>query len=674
MIHQILEDNDGTFWVSAKSTLHIFDRKSGKVIKSYKPDPDNPNSIIRTKFFRSLIIDKDNPDIFWFGSHESGLQKFNKKKEIFSHYKHDAKQPESLSHESLRIIYDDAKGYLWVPSFNGLNRLNKKTGKFIHYFHNPNNSKSIFSNFLLTVTKDLSANLWIGGKGGIAKFDRKTETFKNYTKAHGFIGTMVYDMIVDNAGNFWLGSDGGKLFKFNPKTETFKLYTANDGLQPNTFLPNVIWKTEEGEILIGGFNGLNSFFPEKLIDNTYLPPIKLTAFKQGGKKINIETALEKIDRITLDWHANFFEFQFAALNYTRPEKNKYAFMLEGRDKDWHYSIKFPFGRYTGLDPGSYTLKLKGSNNDGLWNETGTSILITVTPPPWKTWWFYTLTGNCLLFICLVIFIQRKKHIKAKNETKLIAKEMEIAKHIQTSLLPKNPQHKDLVIAATMIPANEVGGDFYDISFDNFGNLWLGIGDVSGHGVTPGLIMMMAQTVFTTFNQTIHEKNMQPSEVVVAINRVLFQNVRNRLNKLHFMTLTIFKYLAKGQFTYAGAHLDLIIHRAKTDSLVTIGTSGLFMNLIPDVSKITKNKTLTLDIGDTLIICTDGFPEAKNQQEKGVSNQLLNFKRLLDIIKKHIHKDVEEVKEAIIKDTLSWCHNIRNDDMTIIVIRKKQAVQ
>jgi len=129
----------------------------------------------------------------------------------------------------------------------------------------------------------------------------------------------------------------------------------------------------------GGMNGVNNFYPEDVTDNPYIPPVMLTSFKQGGEDADLGTAPERLREIELDWTANFFEFQFAALNYTRPEKNQYAYMLEGVDEDWYYSGTNPFGRYANLPGGTYTLRLKGSNNDGVWNEEGASVRITVVP-------------------------------------------------------------------------------------------------------------------------------------------------------------------------------------------------------------------------------------------------------------------------------------------------------
>ncbi len=668
-IGAILEEKDGTFWITSKNTLCIFDRQTAKVIKRYQHDSNNPNSIRTTFGFRSLIQDKDSPDIFWLGTQADGIQKFDRHHEVFTVFKHDNNNPQSLSFDANRILHDDGKGSIWVPTSNGLSRLNKKTGQFKNYFHDPEDPRTIFSNFLLEVYGDSKGNLWICGKGGIAKFNYDNETFKNYSKENGYpvITSNTYSILEDKNGYFWLGTKG--VIKFDPEKETFQLFTKNDNLQPNNFLPNANLQTKDGEIWLGGLEGLNSFYPDKLIDNQYIPPVVLTSLTKGGKDIDTGMAPEKLKEIKLDWRDNFFEFQFAVLNYTRPANNKYAYMLEGRDIEW-YNVSHPFGMYSDLEGGTYILRLKGANNDGVWNEKGIAIRVIVSSPPWKTWWFYTLSGTAIFLIGLSLFIQRERQLKAKNETRVLAKEMDIAKHIQTSLLPQHPQHEELEIAAAMIPADEVGGDYYDISYDKAGNLWIGIGDVSGHGVSAGLIMMMVQSAFTTFHQTIQEREILPSEVVIAINRVLFQNVNKRLNASHFMTLTIFKYLSQGRFSYAGAHLDLIVHHAQSNSFKTYGTLGLFMNLLPDVAEIIEDAEFTLEKGDTLIIYTDGFPEAKNHQEEGISNQLLDFNRFLDIIKKHIHKDVEAVKEGIIKDTLTWCNNIRDDDMTLIVIRKK----
>ncbi len=427
MINCIFEDSSGTFWVSAKNVLFLFDRKKGRLHKRYEHDPNNPNSLLKTKWFRTIIEDKDEADILWISSHNGGLEKFNKKTRVFTHYKHDPNNPDSLSLDAMRIIYDDGKGSIWVPTLHGLNRLNKNTGKFKHYFHDPDKPNSLFADFVLNVTEDLSGNLWIGGKGGIARWDRKTDTFQNYTRAQGFTGTNVFNITVDNKNNLWLGTEVGKLYRFNPKTEKFKLYTPSDGLQPGTFLPCANWKTRDDTIWVGGFKGLNSFHPANIKDNLYIPSVVLTSLKQGDKEVHIAKAPEKIKEITIDWQDNFFEFKFSVLNYSKPEKNKYAYMLKGIDKNWYYS-KEPRGRYSGLDSGSYILKLKGANNDGLWNDNAVSIKVNVTPPPWKSWWAYGLYA--LIFLTGLSSTMMTYRNKLRRQKELLKQHQKIAEQNQ----------------------------------------------------------------------------------------------------------------------------------------------------------------------------------------------------------------------------------------------------
>jgi len=251
-----------------------------------------------------------------------------------------------------------------------------------------------------------------------------------------------------------------------------------------------------------------------------------------------------------------------------------------------------------------------------------------------------------------------------KEQERLKKEMELARKIQTSLLPKLIEniHPDLEITAEMLPADQVGGDFYDVTLDRSGFLWLAIGDVSGHGVTPGLIMMMAQTVHTTVTTNL---DCDAKGVVITINNILYKNVHERLNENHFMTFTALKYLEDGYFQHAGAHLSMIIFRRKTGSCELIKTNGIYLNFKRDISKGTKNSEFILDPGDTLVLYTDGLTEAQNQNE-----ELLDIDRFMKIVEKHVNQDVEAMKDMIMADVIKWCDNNRLDDMSIVIVRRK----
>jgi signal transduction histidine kinase len=230
--------------------------------------------------------------------------------------------------------------------------------------------------------------------GGLDRFDIASRTFAHYTEQDGLANNIVLD-IVEGGGYLWICTANG-LSQFDLRSETFTSYDASDGLPINEF--SAACASSSGELLFGGINGFISFYPDQLEDNVYIPPVVLTSLQQDGEEVNTGPAPEDLREVIFRWPGNSFEFGFAALNYTQPEKNLHAYMLEGFDRDWNYIGNRQFGRYTNLPGGTYTLKLKGSNNDGVWNEEGTSIRVTIVPPFWQTWWFWgivvlTLAGG-----------------------------------------------------------------------------------------------------------------------------------------------------------------------------------------------------------------------------------------------------------------------------------------
>jgi PAS domain S-box-containing protein len=389
-ITAIFEDSAGAFWVATsdgtQATLSLFDRKTGKCVRHYVHDPNNPGSLTRGRAIRSMIQDRDDPNILWIIVTQGGLERFDKKRNIFTHYKHDPANANSLSSNRVSQIHQDSDGVLWITSFHtgsaGFERFDKRTETFTHYAHHPDDDDSLSSNTVQSILEDSSGTLWFCTDNGFNRFDRKTETFTRYTTKNGLPDNTIYGMLEDNARCLWMGTNGG-LVRFDPETETFKVYGKSDGLQGDVFFESAYARTRDGEMWFGGLNGVNRFRPEEITDNPHVPPIVLTSIKQGGEEVNFGKDSTRLTEIELDWQQNYFEFEFAALDYTRPEKNQYAYMLEGFDTDWYYAGTRRFGRYSNLPSGQYTLRIKGSNNDGVWNEQGLSIKVTVIPPFWE---------------------------------------------------------------------------------------------------------------------------------------------------------------------------------------------------------------------------------------------------------------------------------------------------
>lgn len=251
-------------------------------------------------------------------------------------------------------------------------------------------------------------------------------------------------------------------------------------------------------------------------------------------------------------------------------------------------------------------------------------------------------------------------------TTALAQEMALARNIQTALLPQANAvvHPEFEMAATMIPADQVGGDFYDILLDAAGDLRLAIGDVSGHGVTPGLIMMMAQTAHAT---VAAKSGRDARDAVVMTNQVLYDNVHERLDETHFMTFLSLRYLGDGLFEHAGAHLRIVLYRSDQKRCELIPTQGIYLNFKREISKSIKNNYFSLDEKDILILYTDGLTEAKDSEDT-----LYDMERFVASIEKHAGLDVsvEKLNQLLMEEVMVWCEGKKEDDMTLLVIKRK----
>jgi PAS domain S-box-containing protein len=413
----IYEDSLGIFWIGTYGGLNKFDQKREKFVH-YRSDPNNPQSL-SSDFVR--VIYEDRNSTLWIGT-EDGLNKFDRKSEKFIHFKYDPDNPYSLSNNYIYTIYEDSYGILWIGTLYGLNRMDRENNLFKRYFANPKNPNSLSNNEILSIYEDSRGILWIGTVGGLNKFNREKETFTRYTVKDGLPNDLIYDILEDNQGNLWLSTNKG-LSKFNPLTEEFKNYDVKDGLQSNEFSKGACFKSKSGEMFFGGVNGFNSFYPEKIKDNPYIPQIVITNFKISNKtvligeefnsRIILSKSITETKEIVLSYKDRVFSFEFAALHYSSPEKNQYAYIMEGFEKKWNYVGNRRFATYTNLPPGEYVFKVKASNNDGIWNEKGISIKIRILPPFWVTWWFRGIISVILLLLLVGSYHARTYAIRKR---------------------------------------------------------------------------------------------------------------------------------------------------------------------------------------------------------------------------------------------------------------------
>lgn len=410
----ITEDKPGYLWVGTLDGLNLFNKNTGD-FTIYKHQENNANSL-SSNSVNALLKDKDT---LFIGTVTSGLDIYNTSSKIFSHYKKTG-ESNQLSDDRIKVVYKDKRDNIWIGTINGLNLFDVKTGTFKQFLNNPLDSNSISENYILSIYEDEHKNLWIGTSLGINLMDRETGVFKAYTTKDGLAGNSVRGILEDDEGNLWLSTNNG-LSKFNVKKKEFKNYNIYDGLQSNEFSPFVFCETTNGEMLFGGNYGFNLFHPDKILDNQIVPKVLITEFKISNKPVNFDEEdspltkhITKTKQIELTYKQSVFSFEFVALNYSTPEKSEYAYMMQGFDEDWNYIGNKREANYTNLNSGEYIFKVKASNNDGYWNEEGASIKITILPPPWKTWWAYTIY---IILIFVLLWRFRHNAIKRNNQKK-----------------------------------------------------------------------------------------------------------------------------------------------------------------------------------------------------------------------------------------------------------------
>jgi signal transduction histidine kinase/ligand-binding sensor domain-containing protein/ActR/RegA family two-component response regulator len=376
----------------------ILNTKTGKFTHNM-PVKGNAQSISSPSIF---VVRKSYTGKVWLGTFGRGVDLYDPRQKTFRHFANDPADENSIGFNFITCMLEDRDGNLWVGSADGLDMLDKATGKFIHYRHSEKDKKSLIQNFVQSIFEDRANNLWFGTSAGLCLFDKKTKTFTTYSEKDGLANNMIQSIIEDNAGNLWIGSNAG-LTKFNPKTKACKNYNSSDGLQGREFKPSSCYKDADGQLFFGGTNGFNAFYPDRLKFNAFIPPVFITDFqvfnkqvKPGGKEAPINEQINYAKEITLSYKQSVFSFEFAALNYYLPGNNQYAYKLEGFDKEWTYAGAKRTATYTNLDPGQYIFRVKGSNNDGVWNEKGSAVSITILPPFWMTWWFRL--GGILIII------------------------------------------------------------------------------------------------------------------------------------------------------------------------------------------------------------------------------------------------------------------------------------
>ena len=429
---------DGLNKLSSESLIKVKTQQRSPKFTHYKHDSNNPGSLSDNRVY-SILEDKSGN--LWIGTVDGGLNRLspgsneinNKVPLIFQHYKNNPNDPNSLSSNRVFSIYEDSQGNLWIGTWGGgLNKLIKSGNEinsratFKQYKHDPKNPFSLSDNGVLSIYEDKNKCLWVGTYGGgLNKYIPEDESFITYTEKDGLSNNVVLGICEDTKGNLWI-STVKKLNKFNPSNISFSHFQISDGLPGNEFSLGVT-KSSSGEILFGTTEGLVKFHPDSIKVFSNENPVLITELKlfnrsipigydSLSKRVILENSILDTKQIDLEYDDNVLSFEFAAIDFHQPEKVNYLYKLEGFDEDWNKTdASKRFANYTNLDPGQYKFIVKTENSSvGSLAE----LNINIFPPWWRTIWAYSLYVLLFAMTLILLYKLKVRRIKLRHEVEM----------------------------------------------------------------------------------------------------------------------------------------------------------------------------------------------------------------------------------------------------------------
>lgn len=569
---------------------------------------------------------------------------------------------------------------IWLGSrYHSFFKYDLSTGNFKQYNFD---SKNKFSpnNAISYIFEDREGIVWIATLSNLIRFDPEKEKIEKYDQKDGLPSNLINSVVEDLQGNLWINTSGGlsKLNKNAPKDKwNFVNYDTRDGLAGfSTSKAN--WISKDGEILLGSNDGVISFYPGKINEtkpDIVIEDIKVSevSLKSDSSSVTPEHDLMKLDELNLSYEQNNLSFEFASIHFSRPEKNKIIYKLEGFNNHW-ISTERNFASFTNLEPGEYIFRVKGSNGDGIWNDRGKSIHIVIFPPWWRTTAAYL---GYFFFFAGIVFtfdrIQRRRILSkernaaaikeanlraqlAETENERKSKELEEARQLQLSMLPKAlPQLPHLDIAVYMKTATEVGGDYYDFNVALDGTLTVVLGDATGHGMKAGTMVTSAKTLFNSYAAN-PDILFTFQEMTRCIKQMQFQSLA--------MCMTMLKIRNKRLIMSAAGMPPVFLYKSDSKIIEEHLMKGMPLGTMNNFPY--ELKELELRKGDTLLLMSDGLPELQNADK-----EMFGYKRARNSFEEVAEREPEEIIAYLKEEGSRWVNDKDpDDDVTFVVIKIK----
>ncbi len=409
-ISSLAQGLGGRIWVGTfDAGLHRYDPGTDR-FTAFRHDPDDPRSL-SADAVTSLLLDSRGS--LWVGTYGGGVNRLDPGTSSFTRYR----APEEgegtgggLTSDRVTTLTEHLDGSIWVGTEGGgLNLVRPRTGQVVTLRYDEVSPRRLLIHSVTAVHADSAGTVWVGTRGGgLVRLEVPTATAAGtevvastriYGKRQGLPNDMVYGIRSDRAGRLWISTNAG-LSRFDPATERFTNYDVVHGLQANEFHFGSHYQSVRGELFFGGVNGYNAFQPERLRTDSDPPPVVLTGFYKLNEPVLDAGPAPGLERVELDFRDDLVSFEFAALDFTAPGRNRYRYRLEGLDEDWIELRELRRVTFTDLDPGRYVLRVQAANADGVWNQEGLSLPLSVEAPPWASGWAYL--GYALLGATILV--------------------------------------------------------------------------------------------------------------------------------------------------------------------------------------------------------------------------------------------------------------------------------
>mgnify|MGYP001806048146 CR=1 FL=1 len=500
LVTSFYEDQDKNIWIGTDGGgLNVFNPKDGN-FKSYSFSASQGSNVV-------LDIEEHDKDNIWLSFWDGGVSLFNMKTGMNISYKNKTNVVNGISLNNIKSVKQVNDSLLFIATHgHGLNIMDIKSGMTINKINSPNyaykldsmkwgnellfdsqkrlwcatntglymvkdnklvsfwnertNDHSLTSNSINCVFEDSYHTIWVGTNKGLNRYNEETNNFTRFTKQNGFESDFICAILEDDIRNLWISTNKG-IVKFSLENLSTFVYDSDYGVQDNEFYPRAALKSSDGLLYFGGLQGFNIIDPKKLSvavkDNeVYISNLqvfyKTQIPNQNGSFL--KKAMLLTDTLEIPWDQSVLTFEFISLNFMSEDKIKFRCQLNGFDNDWHYLGNQRKVTYTNLNPGEYKLVVQCSNVNGTWGKMQDSVLLIITPPWWKTWWFITLFifsffGCVYLFVYFRLYrIKRQK----KELERVVARRTNDLRDINTKL---EESHEELSLQKELLMENNI---------------------------------------------------------------------------------------------------------------------------------------------------------------------------------------------------------------------------